>query len=140
MHRRNLAQQPDHKKDPMAPSAQRERNRTVASFYNQVAIDDAAAINSIRMTADSMLHINVSNGKDVDAKVVTNAKYLRRELPVRVAHRIAGIRQLPFIVGCNPTILGVHELYIRAFNILNNSPQIESVEDADNFTLVSCQQ
>ena len=36
-----------------------------------------------------------------------------------VAHRIAEIRSLPFIVGCNPFILSIHELYIRAFHILN---------------------
>ena len=36
---------------------------------------------------------------------------------------------LPFIVGCNPTILAVHELYIRAFHILNDFPEILSTED-----------
>ena len=30
-----------------------------------------------------------------------------KELPVRIAHRIQGFRTLPFIVGCNPTILDV---------------------------------
>ena len=36
-----------------------------------------------------------------------SAQYLHKELPVRIAHRIAGFRGLPFIVGCNPTILSV---------------------------------
>ena len=36
-----------------------------------------------------------------------SAQYLSKELPVRIAHRIAGFRHLPFIVGCNPTILEV---------------------------------
>ena len=36
-----------------------------------------------------------------------SAEYLHKELPVRIAHRIAGFRGLPFIVGCNPTILAV---------------------------------
>lgn len=30
---------------------------------------------------------------------------MHKELPVRIAHRIQGFRSLPFIVGCNPTIL-----------------------------------
>ena len=42
-----------------------------------------------------------------------SAQYLHKELPVRIAHRIAGFRGLPFIVGCNPTILSVVSLSIR---------------------------
>ncbi len=81
---------------------------------------------------------NCSSSSSSYFRFQSNAQFLRRELPIRVAHRIAGIRQLPFIVGCNPTILGVHELYIRAFNILNDFTEVSTVEDADNFTLVSC--
>lgn len=36
-----------------------------------------------------------------------SARYLQQELPVRIAHRIKGFRSLPFIIGCNPTILHV---------------------------------
>lgn len=67
---------------------------------------------------------------------------------MRIAHRIHEFRSLPFIIGCNPTILEVvhhfkkfwmvffltfcfnqHELYIRAFNILNNHPAIRTTDD-----------
>lgn len=84
-----------------------------------------------------------------------SAQYLWKELPVRIAHRIHEFRSLPFIIGCNPTILEVvfkflysflliqfhhlvyllsvftkkHELYIRAFNILNNHPPIRTSDD-----------
>ncbi len=37
----------------------------------------------------------------------SSAKYLHKELPVRIAHRIKGFRSLPFIIGCNPTVLQV---------------------------------
>ena len=46
------------------------------------------------------------------------------------------IRNLPFIVGCNPTILAVHELYIRAFHILNDFPEILSNEDVVKYDAV----
>lgn len=36
-----------------------------------------------------------------------SAQYLQKELPVRIAKRIMAFRDLPFIVGCNPIILGV---------------------------------
>ena len=53
-----------------------------------------------------------------------------------MAHRIASFRSLPFIIGCNPTILAVHELYIRAFHILNDFPEILSNEDVIKYDAV----
>uniref|UniRef100_A0A8C0Z8C2 Protein-serine/threonine kinase n=1 Tax=Cyanistes caeruleus TaxID=156563 RepID=A0A8C0Z8C2_CYACU len=55
-----------------------------------------------------------------------SARYLQQELPVRIAHRIQGFRNLPFIIGCNPTILHVHELYIRAFQKLSDFPPVST--------------
>lgn len=57
-------------------------------------------------------------------------------MPVRIAHRVQGFRSLPFIVGCNPTILDLHELYIRAFNILSKHPPIRTYEDEAAYSKV----
>ena len=43
-------------------------------------------------------------------------------MPVRIAHRIAGFRNLPFIVGCNPTILEVVSLTLSKNEIVLFSP------------------
>lgn len=87
------------------PSPQpRDKSRTVQSFYNQSAIDVAAAKPSVRLTPTTILY----SGKSPDGShLLRSAQYLHKELPVRIAHRIAGFRSLPFIVGCNPTILAV---------------------------------
>jgi len=53
---------------------------------------------------------------------------------IRISHRITGFRNLPFIVGCNPTILAVHELYIGSFHLLNNVPEIVTKEDEERFS------
>ncbi|QQP36946.1 Uncharacterized protein FKW44_022199, partial [Caligus rogercresseyi] len=63
-----------------------------------------------------------------------SAQYLQRELPVRLAHLITGIRNLPFIVGCNPMILSIHEQYIRSFHILNDFPPIKTSEDEEKYS------
>ena len=76
-------------------------------------------------------------GKSPDGHhIMRSAQYLHRELPVRISHRIHGFRNLPFIVGCNPTILGVHELYIRSFHILNDFPEIKTKEDEERYSQV----
>ena len=108
-------------------SAKRERNRTVHEFYNQTAIDEAAAKLSVRLTPHTIMYVGSNES------LVTRAQFLHKELPVRVAHRIAGIRELPFIVGCNPTILAVHELYMRSFHMLSSFPPIETEEDEKRY-------
>ncbi|XP_065715615.1 branched-chain alpha-ketoacid dehydrogenase kinase isoform X1 [Patagioenas fasciata] len=99
----------------------RERSKAVTSFYHQPAIDAAAEKPSVRLTPTTMLY----SGRSQDGShILKSARYLQQELPVRIAHRIQGFRGLPFIIGCNPTILHVHELYIRAFQKLSDFPRV----------------
>jgi len=108
-----------------------ERARSVTSFYNQSAIDVAAAKTSVRLIPTTMLY----TGKSADGShILRSAQYLHKELPVRIAHRIAGFRGLPFIVGCNPTILAVHELYIRAFHLLSEFPPVHNFEEEAGYS------
>ncbi|XP_041038095.1 3-methyl-2-oxobutanoate dehydrogenase [lipoamide] kinase, mitochondrial-like isoform X2 [Carcharodon carcharias] len=103
----------------------KERSKAVSSFYNQSLIDSAAEKASVRLTPTTMLYA----GKSPDGThLLKSARYLLKELPVRIAHRIKSIRNLPFILGCNPTILQVHELYIRAFQKLSEFPPIKNSE------------
>lgn len=48
-----------------------------------------------------------------------SAQYLWKELPVRIAHRIHEFRSLPFIIGCNPTILEVVIIFVKAVFLLS---------------------
>ncbi|XP_050162103.1 3-methyl-2-oxobutanoate dehydrogenase [lipoamide] kinase, mitochondrial [Myiozetetes cayanensis] len=74
------------------------------------------------------------SGRSQDGShILKSARYLQQELPVRIAHRIRGFRNLPFIIGCNPTILHVHELYIRAFQKLSDFPPIQSQSDESRY-------
>ncbi|XP_041092631.1 3-methyl-2-oxobutanoate dehydrogenase [lipoamide] kinase, mitochondrial-like [Polyodon spathula] len=108
----------------------RERSKTVTSFYNQSAIDIASSKLSVRLTPITMLY----SGKSPDGShILKSARYLHKELPVRVAHRIKSFRSLPFIIGCNPTILQVHELYIRAFQKLSEFPYIKDSEVEEKY-------
>ena len=61
-----------------------------------------------------------------DVLFQNSAQFLHKELPVRLAQRVSGFRSLPFIVGVNPDIAEVHELYIRAFHILNSVPPVSA--------------
>lgn len=102
-----------------------ERTRSVTSFYYQSAIDHAANKPVIRLMPSTMLY----SGRSTDGgHLLRSAQYLHKELPVRIAHCITGFRQLPFIVGCNPTLLSVHELYISSFHLMSEFPPITDMK------------
>ncbi|OWF46554.1 3-methyl-2-oxobutanoate dehydrogenase [lipoamide] kinase, mitochondrial-like [Mizuhopecten yessoensis] len=103
----------------------RERTSSVTSFYDQSAIDQVAAKPSVRLTPSSLLYGGHSHDK---SHLLRSAQYLYKELPVRLAHRIEGFRNLPFIVGCNSTILKVHEMYILAFHTLYGHGKVMDME------------
>uniref|UniRef100_A0A8C3MDZ0 Protein-serine/threonine kinase n=1 Tax=Geospiza parvula TaxID=87175 RepID=A0A8C3MDZ0_GEOPR len=116
--------------DQTPPDLARERCKAVTSFYHQPAIDAAAERPSVRLTPTTMLY----SGRSQDGShILKSARYLQQELPVCIAHRIQGFRNLPFIIGCNPTILHVHELYIRAFQKLSDFPPIQVRSDESQY-------
>jgi len=115
------------------PASIRERNITVTSYYNQQAIDRAAAKPSVRLTPATIMYAD-NNSSNIG--IMRSAQYLHQELPIRIAHRVAAIRNLPFIVGCNPEILAVHELYIRAFTILSQIPAIVTKADEERYSQI----
>ncbi|OTF82072.1 pyruvate dehydrogenase kinase-like protein [Euroglyphus maynei] len=106
-------------------------SKSINWFYNQSAIDIAATKPSVRLTPATILY----SGKSADGShTLRSAMYLQKELPVRIAHRIAGFRALPFLIGCHPTILAVHEMYIKAFYLLSELPLITDQEKELGFT------
>lgn len=116
---------------PSTTTSERERAKSVAAFYNQPAVEAAAQKRTVRLTPSAILY----HGRtDDEATTLKSAQYLQKELPVRIAKRIIAFRDLPFIVGCNPIILGVHELYLRAFNILNSYDPIKTREQEVNYS------
>ncbi|KAG0006599.1 hypothetical protein BGZ65_006179 [Modicella reniformis] len=66
-------------------------------------------------------------------KLIKSANYVRTELPIRLAHRIRDFQNLPFIVGTNPHIELVYDLYWQAFEKLSKVPEIKTLEDNDAF-------
>ncbi|KAL2917361.1 hypothetical protein HK105_203025 [Polyrhizophydium stewartii] len=51
------------------------------------------------------------------------------ELPVRLARRVRAIQKLPFIVGVNPWIRSLYELYLESFERISSMPPART--DAD---------
>lgn len=93
-------------------SESRERFTTISYFYADPEIDKATEKPLTKLNPMSMMYMGVS---DDNSHLLRSANYLRNELPIRLAHMIKELRNLPFIVACHPSILEIHERCIKTF-------------------------
>jgi Mitochondrial branched-chain alpha-ketoacid dehydrogenase kinase len=66
--------------------------------------------------------------------VTVCAMFAHRELPIRLARRVRAIERLPFIVGVNPFIKNVYDLYKDSFHTLINLPAPKETDQQLEFT------
>jgi [3-methyl-2-oxobutanoate dehydrogenase (acetyl-transferring)] kinase len=112
------------------------RKEVTKQYYFEHDIHDAAKQESHRLKATALF----ATGKLLDkSDSIRSAEYLRLELQTRVAHRIKGFHNLPFIITTNPYILDVMELYMRSFKIIkafNNGEPIKTYDKVIDFSEV----
>lgn len=66
-------------------------------------------------------------------RLLKSANYVRTELPIRIAHRIREFQKLPYILGTNPHIENVYDLYWQAFDRIRKIPVIETRQENEAF-------
>ncbi|KAI9321592.1 branched-chain alpha-ketoacid dehydrogenase [Dichotomocladium elegans] len=101
-----------------------------AHFYRNKLLDNFVLQKPTPITLRQLLFYERTMNAD---RLLLSANFVRRELPIRISHRIREFQRLPFIVGTNPHIQEVYELYWRAFDRLRKIPVIKSLEDNDAF-------
>ncbi|EXX70592.1 uncharacterized protein OCT59_016603 [Rhizophagus irregularis] len=99
-------------------------------FYNNRVLEKYAyqSVNTVTLRQLIVFGRNIT--KD---RLIKSANYVRSELPIRLAHRIRDFQSLPFIIGTNPHIAMVYELYWLAFEKLRKIPLIKDMDENDEF-------
>ncbi|RKP08601.1 mitochondrial branched-chain alpha-ketoacid dehydrogenase kinase-domain-containing protein, partial [Thamnocephalis sphaerospora] len=69
-----------------------------------------------------------------EASLLRSAQDVWKELPVRMAKRVVAFQRLPFIVGTNPYIREVHQLYYDSFERLRAVPKPRDHGDDEALT------
>ena len=54
-------------------------------------------------------------------------------MPIRIAHRIRDLQNLPFVVGLNPNLERVYTGYLKSFSSIQSFPTIRTLEENDRF-------
>ncbi|CAF1218718.1 unnamed protein product [Rotaria sordida] len=65
--------------------------------------------------------------------LIRTASDLHDQLLVRLAHCLNSFQSIPFLPGANPTLLSLHERYLKSFEKLIQFPQIKTIKDEENF-------
>ena len=104
--------------------------KACCNFYHNRVLEKYAEQETKRVT---LRQLTVFGRHITQDKLLRSANYVRSELPVRLAHRIARFQQLPFVVGTNPHIERIYRLYWEAFEQFRAVKQIESIEDNREF-------
>jgi pyruvate dehydrogenase kinase 2/3/4 len=65
--------------------------------------------------------------------LIKTASNLHDQLLVRIAHCLRYFQAIPFLPGANPTLLSLHERYLKSFESLAQLPQINTNEDEQKF-------
>lgn len=70
------------------------------------------------------------------SSLVQSARWVQRELPIRLAHRLHDFHRLPHIVVANSYVSQVHMLYCKAFAELYAYGDVTNLDDVSGFSQV----
>lgn len=99
-------------------------------FYHNKTLDDYVNRKPTPITLRQLMFYERHLQPD---RLLKSANYVRQELPIRISHRIREFQKLPFIVGTNPHVQNVYDLYWHAFEHLRRVPPIQTLEDNQRF-------
>ncbi|KIZ05852.1 pyruvate dehydrogenase kinase [Monoraphidium neglectum] len=91
----------------------------------------AAALGAARSSgtrlADSVPRAILDFGSSpIDRQLVLSAQFLLKELPVRLAHRVAELENLPYGLSSKAQVLKVRDWYVESFRELRAFPGIKN--------------
>ena len=78
-----------------------------------------------------------AHDKVSEKELIENARFLSRELPIRLAWTLRDFQTLPFIVGVNPHIMALYKDYSESFEVFSSqmtTMQIDTIEDEIRWT------
>ena len=96
------------------------------AFYLNAQLDDYATRKTTKVTLKQL--VDFGSGRMSEVKLITGANFVRHEIAVRLAHRLADFQRLPFIVGTSPLLHDIYQLYWASFQKLRQYPEIKSLK------------
>lgn len=97
-------------------------------------VDDIFAHALKKQTGVSLKYMLDFGANPIERQLLLSAQFLHKELPVRLAHRVAELENLPYGLSSKSAILKVRDWYVESFEELRSFSGVRSVEDESKFT------
>ncbi|MEW5307422.1 MAG: hypothetical protein WDW36_009820 [Sanguina aurantia] len=107
--------------------------RLIDSLSKDV-VDDIFVHALKKQTGVSLKYMLDFGANPIERQLMLSAQFLHKELPVRLAHRVAELENLPYGLSAKGNILKVRDWYVESFKELRSYPLIRNTEDEHKFT------
>ena len=112
-----------------APPAHR-----LADIFPKKLVDDIYRSSFKSQTGVSLKYMMDFGAQPIHRQLMVSAQFLHKELPVRLAHRVAELENLPLGLSSKEQVRAVRDWYVESYDELKSFPAIESMEDEAKFT------
>ncbi|KAI8474219.1 MAG: mitochondrial branched-chain alpha-ketoacid dehydrogenase kinase-domain-containing protein [Monoraphidium minutum] len=116
-----------------APAAAAGGARLADSVPREI-VDDIFAHALKKQTGVSLKYMLDFGANPIERQLVLSAQFLQKELPVRLAHRVAELENLPYGLSSKPQVLKVRDWYVESFRELRASAPIRGAGEEAGFT------
>ncbi|CAI7788175.1 unnamed protein product [Closterium sp. NIES-54] len=89
---------------------------------------------SKKQTGVSLKYMMAHGSYPTERNLITAAQFLHHELPVRLAHRVTELENLPYGLSDKAPILKVRDWYVDSFKDISQFPAIENAREEMRFT------
>uniref|UniRef100_A0A7S0WT71 Protein-serine/threonine kinase n=1 Tax=Pyramimonas obovata TaxID=1411642 RepID=A0A7S0WT71_9CHLO len=106
----------------------------LADIVPRNVLDDIYRCSFKRQTGVSLKYIIDFGQYPIERQMIVSARFLHKELPVRLAHRVAELENLPHGLSEKKRVLKVRDMYVDSFKELREFPAIHDMADEVKFT------
>mmetsp|Transcript_21064 Transcript_21064/g.25291 ORF Transcript_21064/g.25291 Transcript_21064/m.25291 type:complete len:384 (+) Transcript_21064:200-1351(+) len=96
-------------------------------------LDDIYQCSFKKQTGVGLKYMMDFGSQPIERQFILSAQFLHKELPVRLAHRVAELENLPHGLSSKPNVLKVRDKYVDSFKDLRAFPKIQNMQDEKEF-------
>lgn len=106
----------------------------LADNWAREVVDDIFGHALKKQTGVGLKYMLDFGANPIERQLILSAQFLHKELPVRLAHRVAELENLPYGLSTKSGVMKVRDWYVESFKDLRGLPTIKDASDEAKFT------
>ncbi|KAK3276200.1 [Pyruvate dehydrogenase (acetyl-transferring)] kinase isozyme 3, mitochondrial [Cymbomonas tetramitiformis] len=117
-------------------SSQPSKHRPLSESVSRETLDDIYRCSLKRQTGVSLKYMLDFGSFPIERQVIFSAQFLHKELPIRLAHRVAELENLPHGLSAKSQVMQVRDWYVESFKELRQFRKIVDRSDESDFVRI----